>query len=76
MCTNRIVAQSNKVIAAPNCRAVTWAAWSIAVLRVSTVSARAIPIAANISNEKIARDIENQVIGAIYWIGAEESEKT
>jgi hypothetical protein len=40
------------------------------------VSARAIAIAENISSKKTARDIENQVIGAIYWIGAEESEKT
>jgi hypothetical protein len=40
------------------------------------VSAHASPVAENISTENIARSIENQVIGAIYWIGTKESEKT
>jgi hypothetical protein len=41
-----------------------------------TFSAQASSIAENISTEKNARNIESQVIGAIYWMGSRESEKT
>ena len=75
-CTNRIVAQSNTVKAAPNWRAVTCAAWSKAIFWEAVVSANASPIAENNSSEKKARNIESQIIGAIYWMVARESEKT